>query len=162
MEPFLPPALKYHTSEVISPWNSQQLNRSINTVLSRQKETKNQGSTPIVPAQGEVWGCLPWTLNNFIPQPAPAGDFLPGPPAPSPQHWAVISSSLLFPSDFLKHLLIHPLSKALSFIHSRVIYSFFTEPLLCAICCSKGLRPQRWLWWWFLFKRFKFGLMDGY
>lgn len=45
-ESFLPPALKYHTSEVISHWNSQQLNRFINTILSGQRETKNQGSYP--------------------------------------------------------------------------------------------------------------------
>lgn len=41
MGPFLPPALKYHTSEVISHWNSQRLNRFINTVLSGQRETEN-------------------------------------------------------------------------------------------------------------------------
>lgn len=40
---FFPPALKYHTFEVISPWNSQQLNRFINTVLSGQRETEHQG-----------------------------------------------------------------------------------------------------------------------
>lgn len=46
MELLLPLAFKYHTSEVISPWNSQQLTWFINTVLSGQRETKNQGGSP--------------------------------------------------------------------------------------------------------------------
>ena len=117
MGPFLPPALKYHTSEVISHWNSRQLNRFINTVLSGQRETENirklctDASSPKLGVEIEL-------VNDFTRDSSLADDSALIPHL-RPHYWA---GNNPFP-NLLKYLLTLYYVQSLSSIYSLVIYS---------------------------------------